>query len=138
MSQERKQYQLTIDENQARILIQALDLYSRLGIGQYEEAVSFLKWQSDPRLEGKHEECDKAMKHLNEIKMLLFNMPSNASYGIYSEKVPDCFRAAWDILKVIRHQLWKDNENRSDFTVDAYPADQSTKDQPLAKIEALE
>lgn len=121
--------------------MRALDLYSRLGIGQYEEAINFLRFEFDPRLKDKDEEYEEAMQRLNEIKMLLFNMHPNASYGIHSREVPDQFRVAWDLMKVVRHQLWKDRKEEgaaSDFTVDAYPPDQSVPTQPLAEIQRVE
>ncbi len=43
----------------------------------------------------------------------------NASYGIHHPNVDDTCRQAFDMIQVIRHEFWKDNENRSSVTVDS-------------------
>jgi hypothetical protein len=133
-----------MDEAQARLLTEALDFYSRIGIGQLEELVNSFRWLCDPRLKDKHHELEVARRMIDSIKLLLFNMPANASYGIYHQEVPECYRAAWDIQKVIKHQLWLDRQAEegedsiSRYCVDADEPRQSAKDQPLATIRKVE
>jgi len=134
-------YLLEIDERQARILNDALDLYSRIGIGQLEEIANNFRWFNDPRLKDNWDKLDIARSLLDSIKMLLFKQPPNGSYGIYHPDVPDCYRVAWDIQKVIRHHLWLERQAQGEgqrFCVDADEPNQSAKDQPLAKISTKE
>lgn len=44
----------------------------------------------------------------------------HGSYGIYSEEVHDSCRIAFDILQVIRHEFWLNQESRSQHTVDSH------------------
>src|SRR4051812_19032275 len=96
-----KKYILEIDENQARTLEKALDLYSRIGMGQLREIINVLRY--DERLDNKNLEV--ARNILDNVKLLVFG---DDFYGIYSHEVPDVYRVAWDIQRVIRHQLWLD------------------------------
>lgn len=43
----------------------------------------------------------------------------NSSYGIHHPNADDTCRQAFDMIQVIRHEFWKDNENRSTATVDS-------------------
>jgi hypothetical protein len=133
-----KMFQMMFNERQARTLMRALDLYSRIGIGQFEELIHLFRWQFDPRLKDKLDQIEMSEQRLNEIKTLLFDLHPNSSFGIFNKDVPDEFRVAWDLQKVIRHQIWKESENPTRFTVDSYPPDQSVADQPLAQIKRAE
>ena len=64
--------------------------------------------------------------------LLQENFANGGSYGIYNSKVNESVRVAWDILQVIRHEFWKQNESRSNITVDS-SVDLSTKDSDKIK-----
>lgn len=118
-----KQYNLTITENQAKLLVKALDFYSRIGMGQFEELVRLL---SDER-------CNNfgiANDLMYVVKSVLFG---KNHFGIMSKELPDNFRIAWDIRKVIEHQFWKENPiRRCSVDVDA-PKQFSKEPLPIIK-----
>jgi len=76
-----------------------------------------------------HEIRDEAERIFNKGRntALQYSLSDKGSYGIYNSQVDESCRVAFDILKVIRHEFWKLNPNRSEHTVDAY-VDTSTKD----------
>jgi hypothetical protein len=142
----KKKYQLTLDERQTQTLVAALDLFSRIGIGQFEEIVHHMRFRLDARLkeaaEGSYDyrKADLATKLMDLAKYTLFGHPPNGSYGIHSHEVPDEYRVAYDIQQVIRHELWKGREHTelTRFTVDADEPRQTVPDQPLALIKTLD
>jgi hypothetical protein len=98
-------YNLTLTEKQAGVLIDALDLYTRIGLGQFEEVVQVY----DRNLKLDHETRDRIKSLLDAAKREAGH-PSNGSYGIHNEKVDDVFRAAFDIKQVVRNKLaWDRN-----------------------------
>lgn len=165
---------LTVTNEQLRLIQQALDFYSRVGIGQMDaikdhptyEGVLREKLRPKKPIEvgdkteqgevikitknriqtkgwwGAKEELrwfpkDKVKLSIDYTKfhlirdagvrtlimgrnMLLSEMMGhNASYGIHNPKVDESCRVAFDIIQVIRHEFWKANENRQEYTVDA-------------------
>lgn len=44
---------------------------------------------------------------------------TNGSWGIYSNKVDESCREAFNMIQIIRHEFWKLNPNRSSATVDS-------------------
>lgn len=96
-----KKYTLTFTEEQAGILVDALDLYSRIGIGQFEECVRVF----DHTLELPIETRDACKASLDHAKFVIAGLPAGGSHGIHNPKVRDVFRAAYDIQQVIRHRV---------------------------------
>lgn len=180
---------LTVTNEQLRLIQQALDFYSRVGIGQmwaikdhptYEgvlrenlrpkkvievgdrteqgEVVKITKnriqtkgwWGAKEELRwfpkeqvklsidyGQfHDLRDTAEKILNTGRNMLLQdeLPNNGSYGIFNENVHESCRVAFDIIQVIRHEFWKVNEDRQEYTVDA-SVHLRTKDSNKIKVE---
>jgi hypothetical protein len=142
----KKKYRLIVDETQAQVIQQALDLYSRIGIGQLEEVANHLRFYDHTSLNAPdhYERLELGKKTMDLAKEIIFKLPPNASFGIYSDKVPDRYRVSWDIMRVIRHQFYNDRkaENPEEDRmggVDSYPVDDpSVKDQPLPTIEVVD
>ncbi len=83
---------LEISEKQMDIMLAALDLYSRVRLGQYTDL---------PNSENKYM---TPFEDADEIKRILMpELKGNAYYGIHSEKISDDARVAWDIQQVMRH-----------------------------------
>jgi hypothetical protein len=122
-------YNLTLNDHQAQVLIQALDLFSRIGIGQFEEVLQVY----DPNAKLALKERERIRAGLNIAKTEAGH-PSNGSYGIHHPKVDDDFRVAYDLQQVIRHRLAWDRKPEGDITV---PFDKPMQigQEPLAKIE---
>jgi hypothetical protein len=48
---------------------------------------------------------------------LATGLPRNAYHGIFSDKIPDEARVAWDLHQVIRHRLSWDDQPEGGITV---------------------
>ena len=125
-------YTLTLDEKQAELLVCALDLFTRIGIGQFEEIVSL--WVRDHISNLSPEQIEKARKALGSTKRALTGFTLNASYGIHSPEVPDRFRVARDLLEVIRHRLAWDKHPEGGLQV-WFDKPNAISESPLATME---
>jgi hypothetical protein len=110
-----KIYNLTLSEEQSKLLTKALDLYSRIGIGQFEEILRVY----DPLGSVVPLEARDAARRLLDSVKAVYGHPANGSHGIHNEQVRDEFRAAYDIQQVVRHQLAMDQSpDKRGWTVD--------------------
>ena len=66
-----------------------------------------------------------------EIKRRFWGLAPNANYGFNYDDTADII---WDCHRVIRHELWKNNPNRSRFTVDSENPSFSIGSEPLIKV----
>lgn len=101
-------YLLKLTASQAQTLVHALDLYSRIGIGQFEQIAHLARMGMIRQREGVDQAgtaYEVAAEYLNEAKRAIIGFEPNASHGIHSPLVDDEFRVAWDLQKVIRHRL---------------------------------
>jgi len=106
-------YQLSLTERQAQVLTEALDLFSRIGMGQLEEIAYVLRSYTKPS-----ESSSLLSSRLDELKRLAreasnvwMGSPCGCR-GISSEEIGDAFRVAWDLHQVIRYRLaWDRNPN---------------------------
>lgn len=168
---------LKCNEEQLRLIQKALDFYSRVGMGQFEEIINHptfeenLRRQFTPQKE--LEVGDQTMRgeiseiaedkswvkttgtwdrleeertwtdvdqiklipdysgmgsYKKEIEELLLNarhllygeyIGRNGSWGIHNLKVDESCREAFNMIQVIRHEFWKQQKNKSTWTVDA-------------------
>jgi hypothetical protein len=127
---------IELNEKQARTMVEALDLYSRILIGQFEDvgrlAITYnVTFGDKSDYESFHEFSDR----IRELKEELLKIPQNASFGIYNESVHNNARVAWDMQQVIRHNLaWK-RTPEGGHTVDfVKPHKSSTTEEELIKI----
>lgn len=129
-----KTYNLTLTEKQATVLTRALDLFSRIGIGQFEEVINIFRDEhlSDPEMTP--ERIDEARKHIDHVKFMLTGHPANGSFGILNPRVSDDYRIAYDIQQVIRNRLAWDRRPEGGIQVQFDPPDQTSKTHPLATI----
>ena len=92
-------YMLEIDSTQASVLINALDLYSRIHIGQFTEILKPFRFSKKVEIKDV-----RAAEHmLDAVKFLLTGFEYGVSYGIHSEEVSDDARVAYDLQQVIRN-----------------------------------
>ena len=73
-----------------------------------------------------HRLRDDAKSYLYLGRNILYGtseLGSNGHWGIYHPKVDDSCRVAYHLHQVIRHELWKQYDNPTRYTVDSYPAD---------------
>lgn len=132
-----KEYKISLSENQLQIISKALDVYSRLGIGQFRDALECLPTQ-EFRPNGWNESMDEIG---NIVKQFTHDNVDGyrSSLGIMNTKTKDQFRVAWDIQQVIRHKISWDNHKDGDstFTVNFHEPFKSSEKEPLVKIEKL-
>lgn len=123
---------LKVSEEQLRLIQRALDLYSRIGIGQFGEIKNHPTFQKhlhkECEVEGKtdyeryHSTRDTVDNVLCQARNVLYNDSSigkNGSWGIHHPNVDDSCRDAYDLIQVIRHEFWKADPQRSNVTVDS-------------------
>jgi hypothetical protein len=124
---------LHLTEEQLRLVQTALDFYSRVGIGQFEEIKNHPTFTNHLRNEFKDENGKTDYGRYHEVRdivdtilvqprnMLLgdLKLPKNASWGIHNPDVDESCRVAFDIIQVIRHEFWKADSDRSEWTVDS-------------------
>lgn len=126
-------YQLTLNSEQVNVLIQALDVFSRIGMGQLEIVAESLRDQyqySIPRNKLQTiEYClDAAKQALGHDK--------NSSFGILSPDTPKCSKIAYDIQCVVRQAVAK-TENHGNHSVWHGNPLHTVKDVPLAEIKVV-
>ena len=145
-----RKYKLEINEKQARILRDAIDLYSRIGIGQFGEIWWVWLMNGMDNCKCGRDTFDPIME---QLKKKLTGFHFGASFGIHSADVNDVFRQAYDLKQVIRNRLaWDrhdekhgkvdpDNHNRGEhntWSVDFDPPRlTAVEHSPLAKIEKV-
>ena len=123
---------LHLTEEQLRLVQQALDLYTRIGIGQFERIKYHPTFEKHlwNKLKDENGETDFTQFHkireevdikLAEARNMLIqeNLPPNGGWGIGMPKVDESCRVAYDIVQVIRHEFWKANPEHSNLTVDS-------------------
>jgi len=123
-------YRLTFNEEQADLLVRALDAYSRLCVGQFNTAVESAWMHKILEVDRKDVEY-----HCNQLKRIFTGINSpGASYGIYSKEIPDGARIAWDIQQVVRNRLAWDRNPQGGITVN-FDTPMQASEQPLPVIE---
>lgn len=102
-------YQITMDERQVGVLLDALDLYSRCGMGQLEIVEEFLRMNFFEKYHDQPVRQDIDLTrgpvvraHLGDVKALVFGYAPNQSNSIRNESVPIRCREAYDIIQVLR------------------------------------
>jgi len=95
-------YTLTINKEQARVICEALEAYSRLKHGQIHELRNLFRdrW-CEPN--GSFNWSSEFL--FDSLKAIIFpELEKNASYGVGNKIYPES-SVAWDIMQVLRHRL---------------------------------
>lgn len=125
-------YNLTVTKGQAQILKDALDLYSRVGMGQMEEML-FVAVRSVRSFKIDVVKYIKAQEDLKRVRTTLMGRPHTYK-PILSYDVDDRFRVAYDLLQVIRHRLAWDQNPEGGITVNFDQPWKTSSEEPLATI----
>lgn len=128
-------YRMTMTEPQARLVIRALDFFSRLRMGQFGELIGLVLPVSDGDIDDYKRRRDEAERILLDARDVLMpelrDMHSlHGSYGVYAF---DDSRAAWHTLQAIRSCIAWHNNPAGGWTVDF---DKPSGDAPT--VEAVE
>lgn len=97
-----QKYVLTVDEDHLSVMEAALNLYFRIGMGQFDEIMMM------PDFFGKN--SDEVRVLFRQLHYKLKGMDPNSFHSIRSHAIDDRYRTACDIHDVIRHRLsWDRN-----------------------------
>ena len=106
-----KKLQVEMTLEQARVINQALDLFSRVYMGQLENITTMARMFdinafNEEQEANKWEHYETASYYMGKVKEELgFNV--NSSWGIYSPECNQVARDAWDIQQVLRYyEAW--------------------------------
>lgn len=120
-----KKFKIIVNEKQARQISKALDLYTRLGLGQFEEISWLIRKGEIPFGNLNHVEKEDKMTFVEGIERdlkaakITLGHSYNGSYGIFSEEVPVSSKRSYEIQKVIDKTVAVSNNPNPDFpTVD--------------------
>lgn len=114
-----------ISGKQLHVMLEALDLYSRLLCGQLDELEWFFKLHSEP---GTVKNIDDVILELK--KRVFPQLSETSSYPIAGSKTPTESQIAYDLLCVIRNGLAWHTNPQGGWTVDFDPP-LHTADEPL-------
>lgn len=76
---------IELSDKQADVLVTALDLYSRIHLGQFEEVVNIARMYDISKLNKDYEAYNEFEDAVKEAKTI-FGLGRNGSYFIFSEK----------------------------------------------------
>lgn len=119
-------FTIELGEKELRLISNALDIYSRLALGQFEiiDQVSSLQeeiWKN------KDLDWSKMKEVTDNIKTTIWpELTPNSYWGIFNrEHVHDDARIAGDLHQQIRHHFYLQDTDpdKPKYTVDAYPSD---------------
>ena len=125
-------YKLVISEKQAKVIIQALDLFSMVGTAQFEELLNHPQWRKKVLTDPTDNNVCKTL--LSEAKRVLTGFSQNASYSVLDGKVSEENRIAYDILQVVRYKLAWDKNPKGGMQID-FDKPSPLSEEPLPEIE---
>lgn len=104
-------FQIVMTDEHMEIVERALDLFTRVQLGQMEEVLDLFRWDGRKHKPGQEEtgpvtldDMRAADEHLNCVKELLTGFSRGASWSIGSPEVPDAARVAYDVRQVMRQK----------------------------------
>lgn len=143
----KKKYKIELNERQLKILSWACDRMARIIEGQDHTYQEFMEmaWEKrckeatgesmDDTFEGGwYKMRSDAEEMCKNMKLRFWGLPSNALYGIRYDEDADIL---FDIHRVLRHQLWKESDNKSNMTVDAEEPTTSIGREPLVMVRKM-
>lgn len=104
----------------ARALQDALELYSRLGIGQLEQITERARWSSFSKAQDQRLPDDdlRLVELLTlRLKSQLLGLPEGASFGIHNPKVHPSVLTLWTLQRALRHRLAWDRQPQGSIGV---------------------
>lgn len=141
-----KRVHIVLTAEQAGAVCAALDLYSRMGIGQVREIVNLVRAGSIP-FATKPASFDDQMRRLDEIDAMAqqiaisLGFDSNASLGIGNKRVPIAAHRAYEVQKVIDKALAEDRDPDPQFNgvhYDGLSVRYTDDPAPVAQVEHAE
>lgn len=124
---------LDISEAQSNVILNALELYFRLSMGQFREIDHMFAFKN-----GIVDNNELRLAALNVVKRVYFpELCGNEYHGIASDKISDDARVACDIYSVLRNSIaWHKNPEGNPMSVAFDEVIQyGTEELPVVKIE---
>lgn len=126
------QYKLTINEHQAKVISFALDFYSRISGGQFEQIVHRFDWQNS-----KEDNVSiKATALLVDLKCVLTGL-NKSEHNIGLGNICEDGKIAYDLHQVIRHKLANTDSSSSHPDSVDFNVPRQVSNEALAEIDLL-
>jgi hypothetical protein len=103
MDQDSATYTMRLNAAQARVVKEAMELYSRIGLGQLEYLLEMPTLRGNDMLSS-FDAYNKALAEIAALKKTLTGLGPHTFRSVESSQVSEEVRVAWDIFVVIRHQ----------------------------------
>ena len=130
-------YTLTINEAQLKVMTVALEEFFRLRLGQCWDLVDDLAFSGFDYKNHTAKEFDERIRRRDDARSII-QTGMNVAFGqSVCRDIGDIGRICEDMWSVARHQLWKDNPNHSEWTVDSYEP-RPVSNEPLMTIQRIE
>ena len=116
-----EKYSVELTGEQIHILCQALESFTRLGIGQLETVLQDLGFHSFDQFQEVMTTINGDLEYLaavQTIKKKIFDQPMNGSYSIHNERVGDNFKCSYDMWQVLRNRVAWDKNPSGGITSD--------------------
>lgn len=126
-----RHYTLTLNEHQAYVIKEALDLFSRIHMGQLDTVADVFVAYAQER---GFDTLSFLRDELDNLSPIWTGLHKHAYHGIHSPKISDKARVAWDLQQVIRHRLAWDREPKGGIYVD-FDTPMRSSAEPLASIQ---
>ena len=139
-----QRYTIEVSKHQLQMLSMMCDRMSRLICGQLGNSVQEFvekawckrhktKEKPSGMVEGWSDMRREVEDLLAKLKKLGWGLEKNADYGINYDDTADLL---WEMHEVMRHQLWLDNPDRFEWSVDGDKPMKLT-DEPMIKVEKI-
>jgi len=101
-------YNLKLTEEQAQILAASLDLFTRVGCGDFEEMLRHPTWQLKTLMSLTPNTRRDLESNLDRVRLAIADLRHSERIGIPA--ADEINKIAYDVLQVIRHKLaWDKN-----------------------------
>jgi hypothetical protein len=114
-----KKYKIELDEDALKVVSAALDLYTRVNIGQLEAVCEepflkdFMDRQIDAGRASYENYYDNPLAAALKVAKIELTGSANGNPGIFNGVVPQSARVAAHVRGAIRHRLYLEDEDRS-------------------------
>lgn len=106
MADDETKVKIVMDETQARVVSEALELYSRVHLGQLDELPRVTRRAYIDEKTGQKVDMRTVVYYIECLKNALFpELDKNEYYGIYSDKISDRAKISFDVYQCLRNAL---------------------------------
>jgi len=124
---------LKLTEKQATVVVAALDVYSRILIGQTENVEHVLTWAYMEKISLRKIEEARAL--LNRVKHVIWGFHPGESFSILNDEVHDEARQAYDLMQVVRNGVARFKKPEGGVSVVYDQPHQTSKEEALATLD---